>query len=133
MSSLFRLVTHASLENPDLGDLEMSAGQFVAIGEGPDMLAQRVRGKLLWLRGEWYQDQRQGTPWLEMMGKGATDAQIRQTLRRLVESVPGVASVPSITIERSAGRTATIALEIQSDEGYTITVADLDLPYGVVK
>lgn len=130
MASLFKLSTAASVENPDIGDLEMSSGQFVPLAEGPDMLAQRIRCKLLWLRGEWYLDQRQGTPWSELMGKGATDAQIRKTLRNLVASIPGVASVVSVGIERS-GRTALVSLEVQADEGYTVSIGDLDLPYGV--
>jgi|GEM_PF-6730050 len=132
MASLFRLVTVPDAENPNIGDIQMANGQFVPLPEGPDMLAQRIRCRLLWHRGEWYLDQRQGTPWLqELTTKGATDARIRQIFRRLVERTPGVGSVSSVEIVRGADRSASISIEAVAEEGYTVRVADLDLPYGV--
>jgi len=131
MTSLFKLVTATSLENPDIGDLEMSGGQFVPCADNTDMMVQRIKCRLLWWQGEWYQDQRQGTPWSAIMGKGISDAKVRQTLRQLIESVPGVATVPSIEVTH-AGEAATLTVEIQADAGYTVTVEDLALPYGVI-
>jgi hypothetical protein len=131
MASIFRLTTSVDLENPYVGDLHMENGQFVYLDEGPDMLAQRIRSRLLWWQGEWYLDQRQGTPWSKILGKTRASF-VEAKLRDLIERMPGVAAVNSLTVTiDAAARSAAIACEVTAVEGYTVTVTDLDVPYGV--
>jgi len=132
MASIFKITMTPDAENPVAGDIQFANGQFVGQPDGPAMIVQRIWCRLRWWRGEWYIDQRQGTPWSSMLGKGGSVENIERILTQLIESTPGVGSVNTISVTLNADRTATINFEASSeDEAYPITVEQLALPYGV--
>jgi hypothetical protein len=141
-----RIVTAPSGTNPNNGDLYLDdSGQLEWIGsdisDAEDysrMVLQRIRCRLLLIRGEWYMDQRVGTPWREKVWvTGASLDVIRRIIEQVAEGTPGVDSVDSLELTLDAThRTMTIDLVATTDLGTVLTTADLDepliveMPYG---
>lgn len=81
---------------PD-GDLSWFGGrQFV---RGQDYIAQKIRQRLGFFRGEWYKDTTLGVPWLQdVLIKSPSLEVVRSVVRRAILDVPGVTSVPTCTV-----------------------------------
>jgi hypothetical protein len=135
-----KIVTAVDAENPTLGDLELRAGQLQWVGtddtdaaDHADMVAQRIRQRLLLVRGEWYLDQRVGFPWREYVwGKAGVIAgpeKIRGLVRQTIMATPGVREVLSVAAEIDrAARRLYISATITTDLGVTVTMMALDAP-----
>ncbi len=137
MGSL-RVVLTPTTANPNVGDLYLDdSGQLEWVGGDitdeqsyARMVIQRVRCRLMFIRGEWYLDQRQGTPWRERVwAKGVTAGTIRRVVREVVETTPGVEALSSLSVlvDRQA-RTASITLVAITDLGTEVTTDMLDGP-----
>jgi len=145
MSNL-RLVTTPTAANPHVGDLYLDdSGQLEWIGmdindteDYSRMVLQRIMCRLLIIRGEWYLDQRIGTPWREKIWvKGADVDVIRQIIRTVAEGTPGVESVETVDVSlNSVNRTMAVTLVATTDLGTILTTDLLDepliveMPYG---
>lgn len=137
MSNL-RIVLATTTDNPNIGDIYLDdSGQLEWIGMDPAetesyarMILQRVRCRLLLIRGEWYLDQRQGTPWREKVWvKGVNIVTVRRVIREVVEKTPGVDSIHSLNVTLdSSSRTLTITLVVVADTGALISTDVLDQP-----
>lgn len=67
---------------------------------GKEAIAQRVATRLRFVRGEWYQNRDQGTPYYEsIFADGADDSVRRAVLGRVVRETPGVKSLDQMTFE----------------------------------
>lgn len=128
MSDLYLDPQTHDLVVDDLGRLVM-VGMTADADDQAAMIAQRVRCRLLWWRGEWYLDQRQGTPWREALLGRPSDERIKRALADSLLSVPGVAAVVSLTVARGAGRSVTVTWSVRADTGAIIGPETLDLPY----
>jgi hypothetical protein len=137
--STFRLVVAATVANPNVGDLYLDdSGQLDLIGtdiEDDDdysrSVGQSVTCRLLEIKGEWYQDQRVGTPWRERVWKkGVTESTIRRMVQQVVSTTPGVRSVESleVSIDAAARSTTISGLQIITETGRIVTIASLDAP-----
>lgn len=102
------------------------AGNMVTV-EGREAIAQHVKIRLRFFRGEWPLDTREGTPyWEEILIRGASESIVSEVFRRVVAETPGIASVRqlAISIDRQA-RTLTVArFEAVTTHGEFITAAD---------
>lgn len=138
MGSL-RIVTSTTAANPVEGDLYLDdSGQLEWIGgditdqeDYSRMVLQRIRCRLLFVKGEWYLDQRQGTPWREKIWvKGVTEDTVRRVIREVVVKTPGVQSLNSleVSIDKQT-RTASISLTATSDLGTVVSTELLDEPF----
>jgi len=134
-----RLATETSATNPNLHDLYLdSSGQLEIIGtditdtdDYARSVAQTVKCRLLFIKGEWYQDQRRGTPWRERIWKkGVTETTVRRMIQQVVSTTPGVRAVESMTVSiDAAARTVTVSnLQIVAESGQIVTVAAIDEP-----
>jgi hypothetical protein len=141
MSDL-RLVTEIDAENPTRHDLQLIAGQLQWTGtdiydadDQADMIAQRVRCRLLLMRGEWYLDQRVGVPWRQTMAaKGTTTARMARIIRRALLGVPGIRRVLDVTVTvNSITRTASISFRVEGDARAVIGPITIDVPYVVTE
>lgn len=137
MSDL-RLTRAVDADNPTVHDLMIVDGDLAWVGLDPynaeeqgRMIAQRIACRLLWIRGEWYLDQKQGTPWREVLtAKGVSTARKERTLRSVIESAPGVASVPALSVTvNHAARTATVTFRAVGDTGRQIGPVTIDVPF----
>jgi hypothetical protein len=85
-------------ENTVEGDLHLATGDFVWTSDLAVEVAQRLRVRLRFFKGEWFLDQREGTPWFqEVLVKGASDAAIRAIFSRVVRTCPGVAALNQLS------------------------------------
>lgn len=103
-----------------------SAGNMQTV-TGREAIAQHVKIRLRFFRGEWSLDTREGTPyWEQILVRGASEAAISEVFRRVVAETPGIASVRQVglSIDRQT-RTLTVArLEAVTTDGELITAAD---------
>jgi hypothetical protein len=77
-------------------DLDLSKPKGVS---GIEYAAQKIRQKLLMLKGEWFLDQNLGIPWVEeVLIKNPSLEFIRSVVRKTVLSVPGIISCPYVTV-----------------------------------
>lgn len=134
-----RLVTAVTATNPNLHDLYLDdSGQLEFIGLAiadstgyARSVAQSIKCRLLSVRGEWYIDQRVGTPWRERVWKKATsETVLYRMIQDVVLGTPGVRAVESMEISIDASsRTATVSnLQIVTETGQIVTVSQLDEP-----
>ena len=133
-----RIVLTPSAANPNVGDLYLDdSGQLEWIGgditDEADyalMVLQRIRCRIMLIRGEWYLDQRIGTPWREKIWvKGVTADTVRAIIWNVTKTTPGVESVVKVEVELdSTSRTATMEIVAVTDLGTMITTDMLDEP-----
>ena len=105
----------------DGGSLRLPA----VILSGVDLVAQTIRVRLYTLPGEILSDATVGLPWRAWLSDRRTSADVvAARLRALLEQVPGVTSIESVSASRSAlGITASARVTVQAD-GET---ADLEI------
>ena len=137
--SSFRVVQTSSASNPNIGDLYLDdSGQLELIGgditsqeDYSRMVLQRIWCRLQLIKGEWYLDQRQGTPWKEKIWKkGVTEATVSIVVRHVVENTPGVERLDTLDVEIDRQtREATIEIVATSDLGTQVTTDLLDNPF----
>jgi hypothetical protein len=124
--------------NPNFGDLSLDdSGQIEWVGMDPSdaedyarMILQRIECNLRFIRGEWYLDQRQGTPWREKVWVKNPDLKvIRRIVRDVIEHTPGVDSIDTLSLifDRSS-RMLTISFVGVADTGALISTDVLDQP-----
>lgn len=137
--SCFKLVTTTDAANPYPHDLELDdSGQLVWTGgdindptDYATMVSQRLRCRWLMWTGEWYLDQRKGTPWEQtIFRKGVTAERLRDVFRKVALGTPGVRAVVrvDVTLDRSA-RTARIDFELTTENRALVTSTQLDAPF----
>lgn len=105
----------------DGGSLRLPA----VILSGVDLVAQTIRVRLYTLPGEILSDATVGLPWRAWLSDRRTSADVvAARLRALLEQIPGVTSIESVSASRSAlGITASARVTVQAD-GET---ADLEI------
>lgn len=103
-----------------------SAGNMQTV-TGREAIAQHVKIRLRFFRGEWALDTREGTPyWEQILIRGATETAVREVFRRVVAETPGIASVRniSLSIDRQTRTLTVSALDAVTTDGEFITAAD---------
>ena len=86
----------------------------------------KLRSRCRFFENEWFADLRLGVPYFRIIyRKGTTLATMKQIFRRIILSVPQIASIDSlaITIDKQA-RKAFIDAQAFSDDGRTITISE---------
>ena len=133
-----RLTTAVDAENPVVHDLQLIAGQIQWVGLDPydaadqaAMITQSVQCRVLYMQGEWYLDQRQGTPWRQtLMAKGISKTRMAAVLRSAIAAVPGIKHVTSVEVELDyVSRVASVTFAAVGDAQQVIGPTTLDLPY----
>lgn len=105
------------------GDLAIDGGRFLFF-EDLDHIRQTIACRLRFGRGEWFLDLREGVPYYQVvLVKNPDLSVIRALFRRVIMSVPGVLSVPVLTLDLDrASRTLSVAFQAVCRSG-TIKVA----------
>lgn len=141
---MLMLTATTDADNPVIHDLHLVNGQFDMVipteAEGDDYareVAQRVKTRLMMIRGEWYLDQRKGTPYkTRVMGKAGVSLgldQIREMFFEVVNNVPGVRSVGTIELDLDRQeRTLDVTInDVILATGQQIDLAELRIPFVV--
>ncbi|MCX6027663.1 MAG: hypothetical protein NTY23_15690 [Chloroflexi bacterium] len=105
------------------GDLALTSvrgGLRLTLVEGPEAIAQRIRGRIrLWL-GDWFLDTSIGVPYLQILGQKNAAAFAEATLRRVILTTPGVAGLDTFSFALTADRSATVAFRARSTDGAVV-------------
>ncbi len=131
MSSLKLDTTTHDLELDDSGQLIWIGGDIEDETSYAQMVAQRIKCRLLQLRGEWYLDQRTGTPWAQRLWrKGANAETLRQVLRGVIESTPGVRQLVTLSVDYiPATREAAVSFDVVAEMNQPVSSSQLDEPF----
>jgi hypothetical protein len=126
----FALVEVPDAENPTVGDLRLKNGHLVEL-EGHEAIAQKIRIRLRFFKGEWYLDKRQGIPyWTRVLVKNPDLPGIESMFRRVIAGTPGVAVVNRLNITfDTATRASTIAFTATTDDGVVIEQEPFLVPF----
>lgn len=96
----------------------------IAFVTGAAAIMQRVTIRLRTFLGEWFLDQRIGTPWRERIFiKGIDSRDVKQILSQVIESTPGVKAVTNFdaTIDGRSRVLTVQTMTILLDDGSTIS------------
>ena len=128
--SQLALVHTVDAENPVHHDLRLTNGHLTFL-EGHEAIAQKVKIRLWFFRGEWYLDQREGIPyWSRVLVKNPDLQALEAMFRRAILSTPGVAIVERLTLELDrATREASLDFTARTDSGASITFGPFLVPY----
>jgi hypothetical protein len=98
-----------------------------------EAIGQTIKCRLMMIRGEWYLDQNQGTPWIEriwVIGSNKEE-RLKAVFSSVIEGTPGVRRLTRITVESfdPALRQAVITWEVVVETGQRISSEELDQPF----
>ncbi len=86
--------------NVQTGDLEIGPDGDLIIVTGLDAIAQHLRIRFQFFRGEWSPDTRLGIPYFEEVLRKAPDLNVVQSLlREVILETPGVISITSFELD----------------------------------
>jgi hypothetical protein len=140
--SAIRLVTTPDNRNPNEWDFQLDGHRFARTGfnradqaDQDDAVAQRIRRRLQFFKAEWYQDQRIGTPWQQVVFRvGSSDNLIRGIFRRVIQGTPGVADVTSLTWRREVSEAkGYLTFSATTDQGSVLSIKDFEVPFIVTE
>jgi hypothetical protein len=127
-----KLVSQVDATNPDENDIALDGpnGDVVWLGTSgaldPEEVAQHIRVRLRFWKGEDVAAPDEGTPYLDaILDKGASDGRIASILRRIVLGTPGVASINSFSTELDKAESVLIVkFEAVLDGGHVLNSDD---------
>lgn len=119
------MATHRDIKLDAAGDIDLSDGRSFAWVADVPAIAQHAKFRLQQVKGEWMLDTDAGLDWFgEVLGLGITDGQVEAEVRRVLDGTPGIASVYSVTMTRTAGlRSISIAVQATTDTGELLELA----------
>lgn len=105
------------------GDLLLDGNEIRLTSDVAEAAAQDVRHRLLFFRGEWFLDKRQGLPWFQnVYTKGASLTQLESLFRRAIQSSPYVTQVLDLTLTiDSKNRELSLDFDAERIDGGTVT------------
>lgn len=93
------LVESVDVDNPIEGDLKLETGTFVFTTDKPAEVAQRLRTRFRFFKGEWFLDRNLGTPWFqEILKKNPNMTTVRAIFSQVITNTPEVASLDSLEV-----------------------------------
>lgn len=96
-------------------DLDLSRGGDLTLT--PDV-AQAIRIRLKFFRGEWFLDREQGVPWFEQIFvKNPNLEHVRAIFRKVIVDTPGVGDVRTVEVTYDP-LTRGLSLEFEADSDY---------------
>jgi hypothetical protein len=111
--------------DPVTNDVHFSS---LKIAKGDDAIAQKLRQRLRFFKGEWFLDTRLGVPYLREAGgivfgvKGPNVPAINAVFRQVILSVPQITKIQSLTFTvDTKARKGTLDFVALLDDGRTLT------------
>ena len=114
--------------NPVAHDLYLSGNAPTSV-TGVAAIAQSIKQRLLFFRGEWFLDERLGVPWYTLiLGKGHSDESIAALLRKVIATTAGVREVTKFVLNRNAAaRSIAPSFDVATNNGDRLTFTELNL------
>lgn len=113
------------------GDLDVAADGTLTLIMGPDEVAQKLRIRFRFFKGEFFGDARLGTPWFQdVLRHHPSEPLMRAVFRRVILGCPGVASIDSLTTTWDrATRQVDVHFRAILAEGGVLDSTDLAAPF----
>jgi hypothetical protein len=107
--------------DPLTGDLLTAGG--LSLVEGVDAVAQRLRGRIRFWRGEWFADTSIGIPYGAIFAQKGGERVAEAALRSAITTCPGVGQLLDFTqtLDR-ATRHASVRFRARTVDGVTLSV-----------
>lgn len=104
--------------DPATGDLVHDGKRLALIGD-TEAIAQSLRTRLAFFRGEWWLDSAAGTPWFQtILGTKVSLAVVREVFRKVIVETPGVLNLLKLEIsETSKKRAFLLRFSVSTDLG----------------
>lgn len=111
--------------DPVTHDITFVDGELTT-ATGLDAIAQHVKVRLLFFRGEWELNLDEGVPyWDEILVVGPDLRAIEATLRQVVLGTPGITSITSFALDHDrSARTLAVTFEALTTDGLVLTSDD---------
>ncbi len=113
--------------NPIADDMYLTNGQLTFLVPGTvEYIAQELSGRLKFLKGEWYLDQRQGVPYFEKIFVKAPNLDyITSIFRSVILGTQGVSQVKDLSVSLDTlTREAELSFSAIADTGDIIPIGD---------
>lgn len=130
MPVTLKLVTSVDPDNPVEGDIYLQNGSYVVIGDTPETfaeaVAQTIRNRLLFIKGEWFLDTTEGVPYFDDIWVVNPDLSlIRAIFKKVIRETDGVADVIDLdlALDRET-RELTVNFEARLVDGTTLVSKD---------
>lgn len=109
-----------------LDDLEIQQG-VLQFANGDPEIAQQIQSRFRMFVGEWFLDRRLGVQYMrDVFGKNRSKAQVDFLMRRVIFSVPGVASIVSFSSAIGADRRYRLTFEAKTRTGSRVSAVNFD-------
>jgi hypothetical protein len=106
--------------DPSTGDLALSGGTLVWGATLPEEVAQRLRSRFRFFKGEWFLDRREGFPWYQrILGQRPSNRAIRTLFTRVIVGTPGIASLLTLDFSRDNERNLSLVFTARLTDGST--------------
>lgn len=105
--------------DPSTRDLALTSGRLTLV-EGVEAITQRIQGRLSLWAGEWFADTAIGVPYLRFLGVKGAAPLAEATLRRVILSCPGVATLETFAFTATSDRRATVSFRVRTVTGEII-------------
>ena len=107
----------------DTGDFDVSSGNLSIVTDPAQALAIKLRARFRLHLGDWFLDTRIGVPYRAVvLVKNPNIPVIRQMLRNVAATTPGVRSVDAFTLNYDPrARTLAYSFRVTTDKGAIIT------------
>ncbi len=112
------LIVRALRVDPDTGDI-VHDGNRLQYVSGIDAVAQALRTRLAFFRGEWFLDEEFGVPYFQsILGKQSALVAIREIFRGVILGTAGVQDVLSLELKQGdVAREFTLSFTVNTDLG----------------
>ena len=124
---MLKLTATIDGDNPNVHDLYLTEGQLTFLSsDSVEYIAQRVKQRLSFIKGEWYLDQREGIPFFEKIFiKNPNLDYVGSIFKGVILETPGVVSVKNLSVTLdNVTRIASISFEAGSSTGEILPIDD---------
>jgi hypothetical protein len=106
-------------------DLVFTDGELTTV-TGLDAIAQHVKVRLLFFKGEWELNLDEGVPyWTDILVVGPDLRAVESLLRQVVLGTPGISSIVSFSLDHDrSARTLSLVFEAITTDGLVLTSSD---------
>ena len=113
--------------DPATGDLVIEGGQLATVS-GTDAIAQAVRSRLAFFRGEWFADKSIGLPFYEaILVKNPNLDAVREFIRSEIAATPGIVSVTAIDLRYNGSRSLAVTFRATTDLGELVEAINVGI------
>ena len=121
-----KLTPQVDANNPVEGDLHLESGRLVWTTDLATEVAQRLRIRLRFFKGEWFLDAREGIPYAgEILVKNPSARTVRTIYSNAIQGTAGVSFVERLDYELNrAERELVISFVARLEDGSTFRSSD---------